>query len=129
MKQAHTAILAGACLALGFRFAGSFHQAAVDMLMSYLMYFKNMLKPQRSATVNQGGSNPTQQRMAQIEISKSLVRGCMDVTAIAISLVMAGSGHLETFRLLRRLRKYYSTTVDATYGNQLSEAASLFNKA
>lgn len=44
MRQAQACMLAGACFAVGLRFAGSGNQQAHDLLRSRLLYFLTRLK-------------------------------------------------------------------------------------
>ncbi|KAL5710156.1 Anaphase-promoting complex subunit 1 [Ranunculus cassubicifolius] len=56
-------------------------------------------------------------------LSKFVDRGtlelCLHLIVLSLSVVMAGSGHLQTFRLLRYLRSRNSTDDHANYGIQM----------
>ena len=95
--QAHANILAGACLALGLRFMGTGLQAAKEVLTTYLKHFAALRRADRDP------------RFAD----RATMETALSTAAIALSLVMAGTGHLETLRLLRSLRRVADR--DSTY--------------
>jgi anaphase-promoting complex subunit 1 len=98
---AHAYILAGGCLALAFRFAGSFNLAARDLLLSYLAYFR----AQRSAS------------SADLPLSlATALDSCISVAALAVSVLMAGSGDLPSLRAILPL----SSRSDASYGHHMA---------
>ncbi|XP_031572163.1 anaphase-promoting complex subunit 1-like [Actinia tenebrosa] len=101
LSQANANIIAGCCLAMGMRFAGSANQQAFDCLMHYIKYFKNLLS---SSVVDQAG--------------KPTIETCMDVSLLALSLVMAGTGNLDVLRIARQLRKRHSA--DVSYGSHMA---------
>lgn len=87
MSQAFCNILAGACLCIGLKFAGSANLQAFDILRHYTMYFLNL---QKQAVAEQAGRNT--------------LETCLLVTVLSLSLVMAGTGDLEVMRTCRHLR-------------------------
>ncbi|KAL4443950.1 hypothetical protein ABPG75_011687 [Micractinium tetrahymenae] len=94
LTQAHCAVLAGACLAVGIRFAGSCNARAEELLRKYCSYF--MAAKQRAPEPGAGQPCLT---------NKHLLEEALGCVLLALSVVMAGSGHLPTFKLLRALRK------------------------
>uniref|UniRef100_A0A803M3V4 Anaphase-promoting complex subunit 1 n=1 Tax=Chenopodium quinoa TaxID=63459 RepID=A0A803M3V4_CHEQI len=74
--QAYVNIVAGACISLGLKYAGSRNANAQELLYNYTVYFLNE--------------------------------------------VMAGSGNLQTFRLLRFLRSRNSSDGQANFGTQMA---------
>lgn len=97
-------ILAGLCLALGLRFAGSHSPAARDLLTSYLDQF---IRLSRLRALNYDA-----------KLTRNAVRNCQDVTALALSAVMAGSGDLTVFRRLRSL--HGRVDAETPYGSHLA---------
>ncbi|XP_049513491.1 anaphase-promoting complex subunit 1 [Dermacentor silvarum] len=87
MSQAYCNILAGACLCVGLKFAGSANAQAFDILHHYTMYFLDL---QKQAVAEQAGRNT--------------LETCLLVTVLSLSLVMAGTGDLEVMRICRHLR-------------------------
>lgn len=90
-RQAHISCIAGACLAVGLRHAGSCSVAAAGLLRSRLEGLLRLkaaipeLKPDR-----QGWA-----------LGRVHVEEAVDVLALSLAIVMAGSGHSATLGLLR----------------------------
>lgn len=97
-------ILAGTLLAVSLRYAGSGSKRLRDLLIVYLDQFIRLTRL----------SAPTY----DTKLTRNAVRNCQDVTALAVSAVMAGSGDLEVFRRLRSL--HGRLDVDTTYGSHLA---------
>ncbi|KAL5540564.1 hypothetical protein UlMin_045257, partial [Ulmus minor] len=111
--QAYVNIVAGACISLGLRFAGTKNGDAQELLYNYALYFLNEIKPV-SAT---SGSFP---RGLSHYVDRSTLEMCLHLIVLSLSVVMAGSGHLQTFRLLRFLRSRNSADGHANYGIQMA---------
>ncbi|KAK4050008.1 Anaphase-promoting complex subunit 1 [Microbotryomycetes sp. JL201] len=80
-------ILSGACLAIGFRFAGSAAAEAHSTLIHYLDRLA------RAAYVKAG--------TIQTRMWRQAVRACLNVVSVALAMVMAGTGELNVLRRLR----------------------------
>ncbi|KAL0039031.1 hypothetical protein WJX77_005730 [Trebouxia sp. C0004] len=92
--QAHISAVAGACLSIGIKFAGSANAAAEKVLRHYVLYF---LKAKQQAPDSSAG--------AWRGLDRQALEGCLGVVALALGVVMAGTGHLPTLKLLRGLRR------------------------
>jgi hypothetical protein len=117
---AHAHGLAGACFAIGLRFAGTCNAGAEALLRHHLL---QLLHAKRRAP---GG--PNEQSVAPVaaaaaaaaaqsgagvgiavaaaaaavgKLDKAVIENCISVVLLALALVMAGSGHLPTFRLIQ----------------------------
>lgn len=112
--QAYVNIVTGACLSLGLKYAGSRNGNVQEILYGYAMYFLNEIKPISSDT----GSNLPK------GLSKFVDRGtleiCLHLIVLSLSVVMAGSGNLQTFRLLRFLHGRNPTDSQSNYGIQMA---------
>ena len=97
LRLARVNSIAGACLALGLRFAGSCCEPACDMLIEQVKELHALRQSPNSPKAEQ----PT-------------LETCLGTAALALSLVMAGSGNLKCLRLLRVLRRRVDN--DVTYG-------------
>jgi anaphase-promoting complex subunit 1 len=97
-------ILAGLCLALGLRFAGSSSHLVRDLLTSYLDQF---IRLTRLPALNYDA-----------KLTRNAVRNCQDVTALSLTAVMAGTGDLVVFRRLRSL--HGRVDPDTPYGSHLA---------
>uniref|UniRef100_T1J8K9 Uncharacterized protein n=1 Tax=Strigamia maritima TaxID=126957 RepID=T1J8K9_STRMM len=84
MNQAYCNIIAGACLALGFRFAGSASEEAYATLTKYVKMFI-------SVTCKHTGE----------PAGRSTLENCLNVTVLSLAMVMAGTGDLEVLRICR----------------------------
>lgn len=97
-------IVAGLCLSIGLRFAGTGSFEVRNLLCHYLDQFMRVCG---LPTLNYDG------RLARIT-----VRNCQDVVALAAACVMAGTGDLLIFRRLRSL--HGRTDPDTPYGSHLA---------
>ena len=97
-------IVAGLCLSIGFKFAGSGSPEARNLLCHYLDQFMRVC---RLPTLNYDG-----------KLARITVRNCQDVVALAASCVMAGTGDLHIFRRLRSL--HGRTDPDTPFGSHLA---------
>lgn len=88
MRQAHTNIIAGACMAMGLRFAGSSNAAAFNCLYKYVkMFLESVSSP---VAVLAGHHN---------------LETCLSVVLLSLALVMAGTGNLKVLQLCRFMHK------------------------
>lgn len=111
--QAYVNIVAGACISLGLRFAGTKNGNAQELLYNYAVYFLNEIKPV-SAT---SGTFP---RGLSHFVDRGTLEICLHLIVLSLSVVMAGSGHLQTFKLLRFLRNRNSADGHVNYGVQMA---------
>ncbi|KAJ5885273.1 hypothetical protein N7495_009783 [Penicillium taxi] len=97
-------IIAGLCLALGLRFAGSSDLHARDLLLYYLV---QLIRICRLPAENYDA-----------KLARNSVRNCQDVVSLAASAVMAGTGDLVLFRRLRSLHGRIDP--DTPYGSHMA---------
>jgi anaphase-promoting complex subunit 1 len=97
-------ILTGLCLSIGLRFAGSGSTEVRSVLVWYLDKFMRLC---RLPALNYDQ-----------KLTRSTVRNCQDVLALAAATVMAGTGDLHVLRRLRSL--HGRTDPDTTYGSHLA---------
>lgn len=97
-------IVAGLCLSIGLRFAGSGVLAIRNLLCHYL---DQLMRIYKFPTLNYDG-----------KLARITVRCCLDTVASATACVMAGTGDLVVFRRLRSL--HGRTDVDTPYGSHLA---------
>ncbi|KAA3482027.1 anaphase-promoting complex subunit 1 isoform X1 [Gossypium australe] len=112
--QAYVNIVAGACISLGLRFAGTKDANAQELLYEYAAYFLNEIKP--VSTTNRS----TFPKGLSQYVDRGTLEICLHLIVLSLSVVMAGSGHLQTFRLLRFLRNRSSVDGHANYGIQMA---------
>ncbi|KAK4336750.1 hypothetical protein RND71_043765 [Anisodus tanguticus] len=103
MSQAYCNILAGACMALGLKYAGSANEEAFRSIMFYTkMFIKLSSKP----IVEQAG--------------RSTVESCINVLVLSLATIMAGTGNIEVMRICRYLRSRTNQTNIVLYGSHLA---------
>ncbi|KMZ66919.1 Anaphase-promoting complex subunit, partial [Zostera marina] len=113
--QAYVNIVTGACISIGLKFAGTRNAEAHDLLYDYAVHFLNEIKPISSAIAC---SFP--EGLSQF-VDRGTLETCLHVIALSLSVVMAGTGHLKTFRLLRHLRNRKSSSDQQfCYGFQMA---------
>ncbi|KAK8334553.1 hypothetical protein V6Z11_A10G285900 [Gossypium hirsutum] len=117
--QAYVNIVAGACISLGLRFAGTKDANAQELLYEYAAYFLNEIKP--VSTTNRS----TFPKGLSQYVDRGTLEICLHLIVLSLSVVMAGSGHLQTFRLLRFLRNRSSVDGHANYGIQMAVSVAI----
>uniref|UniRef100_A0A4X1VU54 Anaphase-promoting complex subunit 1 n=1 Tax=Sus scrofa TaxID=9823 RepID=A0A4X1VU54_PIG len=106
LSQAHVYIIAGACLSLGFRFAGSENLSAFNCLHKFAKDFMTYLSaPNASVT---GPYN---------------LETCLSAVLLSLAMVMAGSGNLKVLQLCRFL--HMKTGGEMNYGFHLAHHMAL----
>uniref|UniRef100_A0A668AJ74 Anaphase-promoting complex subunit 1 n=2 Tax=Myripristis murdjan TaxID=586833 RepID=A0A668AJ74_9TELE len=106
LVQAHDYIIAGACMAVGFRFAGSANSDAFDCLYKFARRFMKGLTPAAAAVT--GHYN---------------LHTCLSMILLSLSMVMAGSGNLKVLQLCRFLHK--RTSGEMIYGFHMAHHMAL----
>uniref|UniRef100_A0A0P4WJL7 Uncharacterized protein n=1 Tax=Scylla olivacea TaxID=85551 RepID=A0A0P4WJL7_SCYOL len=104
MHQAFYNILAGSCMVIGLKFAGSANNEAFQILWKYTRMFTNFTK--RSVAELAG---------------KSTIETCLNVILLSLSMVMAGTGDLDVLRIVRYLRSRVGPSNSTVgYGSHLT---------
>ena len=111
IAQAHVHALAGACMSVGLRYAGTADATAAATLREMTLRFVRLKSQCKDGKDGLGAL-----------IDRPTLETCVGVAAVALSCVMAGTGDLASLRLLRRLRLRLDTSsLDA--GQQGAAAA------
>nr|CAD7457684.1 unnamed protein product [Timema tahoe] len=117
MNQAYCNILAGACMAVGLRFAGSANNEAFNTLFKYAKMFTSLLA---KSIAELAGKSTIETSLNVIVLSMAMY------FVLTVPQVMAGSGELEVLRMCRYLRSRVGPTNSVvTYGSQLATHMSL----
>ncbi|KAF9126351.1 Anaphase-promoting complex subunit 1 [Mortierella sp. 14UC] len=103
--QSYHSIRAGACFAIGLRFAGSGNEAAYKCIHQHLDMFLDLGRVSRVESYEDS-------------ITMSTMRTCLDVTTMAASMVIAGSGRIDFLRTLRKLHRRIKG--DTNYGSHMA---------
>ncbi len=91
VRQSHAFIIAGGCFSIGLRYAGTGHKTAASTIMKYVRDFYRYRKE----------NDPIS---AALRPEKQILEICCACSALSLAMVMAGTGDMETFQLLRELR-------------------------
>ncbi|GAA5900848.1 hypothetical protein JCM8208_004626 [Rhodotorula glutinis] len=104
LEIARWSIVAGACFAIGFKYAGT---AAAEAHATLIFFLDRLTRSSflKSASV-------------QGKIKRHALRSSLGVVAVALSMVMAGTGELNVLRRLRVAHGMFSEGV--TYGSHLA---------
>ncbi|KAL8247802.1 hypothetical protein R6Q59_009018 [Mikania micrantha] len=114
IAKAYVNIVAGACISLGLRFAGTKDGSAQDLLYCYAVAFLNEIKPLSVKSLHGFPRGLSQY------VDRGTLETCLHLIALSLSVVMAGSGHLQTFKLLKFLRCRNSADGHINYGTQMA---------
>ncbi|XP_059501188.1 anaphase-promoting complex subunit 1 isoform X1 [Stegostoma tigrinum] len=106
MRQAHINIIAGACMAMGLRFAGSSNAAAFNCLYKYVKMFLESVSSPAAALA--GHHN---------------LETCLSVVLLSLALVMAGTGNLKVLQFCRFMHK--RTGGEMNYGFHMASHMAL----
>lgn len=96
--EAFRHIIAGACMSIGLKFAGTCNAQAYETLLNWAYYFTDLADAKLSS------------------------ESCLCVCVVSLGLVMAGSGDLDVLRLCRYLRSRVGGSYGGyvTYGSQMA---------
>jgi anaphase-promoting complex subunit 1 len=101
-------IVAGCCFAIGLKYAGSFNQLAFDTIAIQLNEFSKSLSNNSITSLS-----ATYAQRIFLAIMKSL---CPTLCS-ALAFIMAGSGNLKTFEILKNV---YSSIKEPNYGTHMA---------
>ena len=116
--SAQLAITAGACMGIGYRYAGSADEVARCTLLGYLKHFiglreKLVAAALATTTTSAAAATATSPHSAvpvRERCLRAQIEAHIDNVAIALSLVMAGTGDLECLRCFRALHLNYGSS-------------------
>nr|GMD02091.1 anaphase-promoting complex subunit 1 [Ipomoea batatas] len=111
--RAYINIVVGACISLGLRFAGTRDGNCQELLYKYAVYFINEIKP-----VSFTSAHTLPKGLCKY-VDRGTLETCLHLVVLSLCVVMAGSGHLQTFRLLKFLRCRNSVDGHSSYGIQM----------
>jgi len=110
IRQAYSFIIAGGCFSIGLRYAGTGNKAAATTIMARVKDFYGMRNDNDPLAVAQ-------------KPEKQILELCCACAALSLAMVMAGTGDLEIFQLLRVLR--WRCDDDTRYGTHMSYGAAI----
>ena len=110
VRQANAFIISGACFSLGLKYAGSANRVAASAIIERALWFLELRDNKDVATLAQRPDNST-------------LITCLCTAAISLAMVMAGTGDLDSFRLLRTLR--WKCDDSTLYGTHMAFSAAI----
>ena len=110
IRQAHAYITAGICFSLGLRYAGTGNEKASEAI------YTKILELQKLRDGNDSVSTALRPDMPTVEL-------CLGSAAVSLAMVMAGTGNLKMFRLLKALR--WKCDMDVKYGNHMAYGSAI----
>ena len=91
VRQMHAYIIAGSCFSLGLRFAGTADAQAARVITKVLLDMKSF-------------RDSTEPIPVALRPDQPIVGMCLNLCAVSLALVMAGTGDLDTLRLFKTIR-------------------------
>lgn len=104
MSQAFCNIIAGACMAMGLKYAGTANQEAFDSIYTFVNLFINL--PNDQILVEQAG--------------RSTIESCLNVLITSLAMIMAGTGNKLVMRICRYLRSRILQINVVLYGSHMA---------
>lgn len=101
LYTAHAYIVAGACLSLGLRYAGSNSRQAKDVVILCTRYLRSLREHDPSGK----------------KVEKAVIESCIVTSVTALGYIMAGSGDIQALALLRVVRR---ADYDLSYGHHMA---------
>lgn len=112
IEQTRASLVAGACLAIGLRFAGTGDLLARDVLVARLRALRDAQRSEQHAALLASIPAPG------CDLDRATLDTCQAVVAMALGMVMAGTGDLVSLRILRSLRK--KADLKSSYGTHMA---------
>jgi len=108
-------ISAGAVFSIGFKYAGTGNKEVRDLILFYIEMFRKVIK---TATSVPGTLQSNTEPETKNQVDRATIETGLCVLAFSLSMVMAGTCDIETFRTLRILRKRFE--VEMHYGYNMA---------
>lgn len=120
MALCYVNIVAGAIFSLGFKYAGTGNKDVFNLICEYTNNYFRKLKVMKT---NKDQIGVIHNNMTKNQIDKHTVETCLCVCSFAMSMVMAGTGDIDCFRILRVIRKKFESEMN--YGFNMAIHMSL----
>ncbi len=110
IRQAHAYIIAGLCFSIGLRYAGTGNSVAARSISAQILELQKL----------RDDSDPVS---SALRPDLPTVELCLGASALSLGMVMAGTGDIESFKLLKKLR--WKCEMDVKYGNHMAYASAI----
>jgi anaphase-promoting complex subunit 1 len=105
VRLIYTHVIAGACFSIGLRFAGTGNREAASAIFERVLEFRDL----------RDGVDPVS---CALRPPSPVLEMCLGCAALSLAMVLAGTGDLETLRLLKVLR--WRCDEDINYGSHMA---------
>jgi anaphase-promoting complex subunit 1 len=105
VRLIYTHVIAGACFSIGLRFAGTGNRDAASAIFERVMEFRDL----------RDGVDPV---ACALRPPSPVLEMCLGCAAVSLAMVLAGTGDLETLRLLKVLR--WRCDEEINYGSHMA---------
>jgi anaphase-promoting complex subunit 1 len=105
LRQMYVHVLTGACFSIGVRFAGSGDESAKNVLFEYVTMLYKLKEANDPVSVASKPEFP-------------ILESCLGQAAMALALVLAGTGDLDALKLFKILR--WRHDYDIRFGNHMT---------
>ncbi|OWZ23875.1 Anaphase-promoting complex subunit [Phytophthora megakarya] len=116
--ESYANVVAGACMSIGLRFAGTGNTTARTTLRKFVLHFRELrtkASSSSSSMILRGSSS-----VVAAATERQTVERCLAVCAQALALIDAGTGHVETLTLLRSITLRQRVDAAMNYGNHMA---------
>lgn len=120
--ESYANIVAGACFSMGLRFAGTSNAAARATLRTFVLHFRELRTKSPTSSIALRGGNGN---VIAAATERPTIERCLAVCALALAMVDAGTGLVETMTLLRSLNLRQRVDVETTYGSHMALSMAL----
>jgi anaphase-promoting complex subunit 1 len=110
VRLIYTHIISGACFAIGLRFAGTGNRDAAAAIFERVLELRDL----------RDGSDPVS---CALRPAAPVLEMCLGSAATSLAMVLAGTGDLETLRLLKLLR--WRCDEDVNYGSHMAYGSAI----
>lgn len=120
--ESYANIVAGACFSIGLRFAGTSNTAARGTLRKFVLHFRELRTKSPTSSIGLHSNNGN---VIAAATERPTIERCLAICALALAMVDAGTGHVETLTLLRALNLRQRVDIETTYGSHMALSMAL----
>jgi len=104
-------IIGGALLSLGFRYVGTADQALRDIIIAEIQHLRSLKMQVRNSPQKIKDTNKN-------SIDKNALMSVISAAVLGLSMIMAGTGDIESLRVMKKVRKWIEN--EANYGYNMA---------
>lgn len=126
VAQCYCYIIAGGCMALGLRFAGTWNSNAKSLVFRYitkLKVYKYLQRPQYESVIQEFRDGEGVASTFCSIAGRQTIESCLCTCVTSASMILAGSGNLDLLKTIRKLRAKVDS--ETSYGHHMMYNMSL----